>query len=130
MVSFLPAASDVAGAVGGQLRCSNGTDYANPAAYKEAIGGGTAANTFLALPRAGTVRGLTAWNPGVLSLGFGTTVTLMKNGVATALAVTTAALDTPVSISGTVTFAAGDKLTIRVVDTSGTNYVAWGLSIQ
>lgn len=90
--------------------------------------GGNANNTFIVVPQAMTVSKLTLVSLSVLALAAGGRATLVKNGVDTGLTATTAVLDTPVSSSLDVVFAAGDKLAIKT--DLAVSHLTWSLAVR
>lgn len=111
-----------------------GTDYVCPfngtATAATKVSGSNVANQFAVAAQAMTITAIYVVAPSAFALAAGQAVTLVKNGVDTALTATTAALNTPVSGSGSVSLAAGDKWSLKVVEPSATGFVIWGLACQ
>jgi len=123
-VKFTPT-SGSAGGMGGSFNLTlSGTQYWSP--YFDApLTVGVAS---LGMPRAGTTTRLCVYNSGATVSG--TTVTLMKNEVASSLVLTmaTGAAAGVQCATGSVSFAKGDRVAIKTVYVSGnSNFSTWSI---
>lgn len=96
------------------MLCFNSQGNLTNALYFRGGGTGTQVQGTHIIPRACTVSSLTGWISATNSSGIGWTFTLYKNGATTGLAVTLTGTTSVITNTGTIAFAAQDRLQVLI----------------